>query len=117
MQINYLVPRLRCCRSHVQTAQAPAPERQIINAQAPIERNVQLPAPIDPHSARALLTLHGLLLVTAYAAEPPGAGPGPPGPAGAATAAGDAGDAPHAADGGLGNTGVVPEGDAMEGAA
>ena len=32
---------------------------------------MQLPGPIDPHSARALLTLYGLLLVTASPPEPP----------------------------------------------
>ena len=37
--------------------------------QAPVERNVQLPEPINPHTACALCTVHGLLLVTAEAAE------------------------------------------------
>ena len=62
----------------------------LLGAQAPIEYNVQLPVPVDPHSARALLTLHGLLLVTACAAVLPDAGPGPTSPVGAAAAAADA---------------------------
>ena len=87
-------------------------------AQAPIERNVQLPVPIDPRSARALLTLHGLLMVTACAAEPPDTGPGPPSPTGAAPAAVDAAppaaDAAHA-EAGLGKVGTVLEERPMEG--
>ncbi len=31
--------------------------------QVPVEHNIQLPCAVDPHSASALLTLHGLLFV------------------------------------------------------
>ena len=31
--------------------------------QVPVEHNIQLPCTVDPHSASALLTLHGLLFV------------------------------------------------------
>ena len=31
--------------------------------QAPVEHIIQLPTMVDPHSASALLTLHGLLFV------------------------------------------------------
>ena len=84
--------------------------------QAPIERNVQLPVPIDPHSAQALLTLHGLLLVTACAAKPPDTRPGSPSPAAAATAAAGEGppaQAPHAVPG-LGRVSLDLEEKSME---
>lgn len=41
------------------------------SVQGPIEWNVKLPGPIDAHSAKALLTLHGLLYISAWAPEQP----------------------------------------------
>ena len=71
--------------------------------QAPLERSVTLPERINPRTARALLTVHGLLLVTAEAEEttPPEGAPAGAAPAAAeqpAAAAADGAPAP-AADG------------------
>lgn len=36
----------------------------ILCLQDKIEHNIQLPSPIDPYSAKALITLHGLLYIS-----------------------------------------------------
>lgn len=38
--------------------------RRGICVQDPIEHNIYLPSPIDPYSAKALVTLHGLLYIS-----------------------------------------------------
>lgn len=54
-----------------------------VPAQIPVEHNIQLPCPVNPHSASALLTMNGLLFlkVTRADASLPDSFPAAPGSA------------------------------------